>query len=231
MVTSRNVATLPLAELVEDLSVYPRHAVDDSHVAQLVQAIEAGCELPPVIACKKTKRVADGWHRLRAHRRVYGPTAVVAVELREYGSEAELLEDAVRLNAAHGRRLDAVDRVRAAVMLERAGLPEKRIALVLHVTPAKLQTLRVKVATAPVKSGLTIPGTRTVVLKRPVQHLAGTRLTEEQVLAHDLAPGTSYLLIVRQLAAAVETGLVNRADERLVEALRGLRKLLQANGY
>lgn len=231
MVAVRDVVTMPVADLVEDLSVYPRHAVDGMHVGHLLQALESGSELPPVVACAKSKRITDGWHRVRAYKRLHGPTAVVSVELRHYKTEADLIEDAVRMNSAHGRLLEGVDRVRAANMLERVGVPLKRIAVVLHITPEKVQNILVRVATAPVRTESTMPGTKTIALKRPVAHLAGQRLTEEQARAHDSAPGTSYLLIVRQLKDAVETGLINPADERLKGELTALKKLLQANGY
>jgi len=219
--------TLAIAELVEDLAVYPRHAVDDSHVAALAQAIEAGHDLPPVVACVRSKRIVDGWHRIRARRRVHGVSATVDVVLKEYQSEADLVEDAIRLNAAHGRRLDAMDRTRAVLMLKRHDVPAERIALVLRTTPKVVKKLEVRVATATTHVDATVPGTKTIVLKRPVAHLQGRKLTREQAEAHDSMPGTSFLLLSNQLRMAMRTGLVNREDGRLMDGLRGLQEELQ----
>src|SRR5688572_13414948 len=63
---SNEMETIKASELVEDFDLYPRGDVDGTHVLSLVQALEAGVELPPIIACKKTKRIVDGFHRRRA---------------------------------------------------------------------------------------------------------------------------------------------------------------------
>jgi hypothetical protein len=66
-----------------------------------------------------------------------------------------------------------------------------------------------------------------MTLKRPAAHLAGRRLTPEQAKAHDGAPGTSYLLLCNQLKTAMEVGLINTEDGRLMAGLRGLREELE----
>ena len=227
---SKKIVTMPLCELVEDLEIYPRHAVDDSHVQALALALEAGCELPPIIADARSKRIADGWHRYRAHKRVYGPTGTIAVELRNYANEAAMVEDAVGLNAAHGRRLDSMDQTRAVVMLEKYDVPIDRIALLMHVPAMRVEKLRVRVARATVPCEATIPGTKKITLKRSMSHLQGETLTREQAEAHDSMPGTSFLLLARQLKTALETKLVNLADEKLCAALRELKDAIAAAG-
>ena len=219
--------TLPLSSLVEDMELYPRHAVDDSNVRSLALAIEAGCELPPIVADEKSKRIVDGWHRARAWKRVHGPSAVVDVDLRKYKSEAELVEDAIQLNSAHGRRMDVIDQTRSALMLERYGVPMSRIAVVMHVTEERAKKLVVRVATAKTPNKGTVPGTQTVTLKRSVAHMAGRSLNAAQSKAHDSMPGSSFLLIAKQLTTAIETKLVNLDDEKLVSALRALRNALK----
>lgn len=218
--------TLPLAQLVEDLTIYPRHAVDDSHVAQLVLAMRAGTQLPPIVVDKASMRIVDGWHRTRAARRLHGPTGAIEGEVHRYESEAALLEDAIRRNAAHGRRLDRIDQVRAVVLLEQAGVAPERIAAVLSVPAERVQRLRVRVAIAPESEEGAVPGTHRIVLKRPLAHLAGTELTEDQARAQAAAPGTSYLLVARQLHDAVTHRFLNTADDRLMAALGQLHKAL-----
>lgn len=212
------VVTLPLAELIEDMAVYPRHTVDDTHVNQLALALKAGAVLPPLVADASSKRLVDGWHRARAYRKALGPTGAVSVELRQYESEAALLEDAVRLNAAHGRRFDRVDQVRSILLLEQAGVARPRIAVALHLPEERIEKLRIRVATVPTEQG---PPAR-IVLKRPMLHLAGTEITTEQAAAHESQAGTSHLLQVRQVRDALRYDLVNRGDLRLLAALREL---------
>lgn len=220
------MTALPIAELVEDMAIYPRHAIDEAHVAILADAIRSGVTLPPLVADRATKRIVDGWHRLRAFRRILGATGTVEVDLRKYASDAELFLDAVALNAAHGRRLDRVDQVRVVMLAERIGITEVRVAAVLHVPAERIPLLRVRVAKLPNGVEGAIPGTRQVALKRPLFHLAGQTLSAGQAAVMHTVPGTSYLLIVRQLAEGLTHRMLDPADERLRAALVALYALL-----
>ena len=168
---------LPIAKLVEDMSIYPRHEIDMQHVGGIVQALEAGGQLPPIVADKKSLRIVDGWHRCRAYKRFLGSEGVIDVELRAFRDDKAIMLEAVNLNATHGRKLDRIDQVRIAVMLREFGIQTSRIALALHVTERQVEKLHIRIATASVESHGTITGTTNVALKRPVQHLAGTRLS------------------------------------------------------
>ena len=220
------VTTIPLCELVEDMEVYPRHEVDPAHVASLVRALESGATLPPIVAEKKSKIIVDGWHRARAYRKVLGPQGIVDVELHTYRDQASLLLDAVTRNATHGRKLDAIDQTRVVVMLTRAQVDIAKIAVALHVPEMHVRKLSVRVATTSVETAENITGTRRIALKRPVAHLAGTKLTEEQAKVHGLLPGTSFLLIARQLCEALQQNMVNLEDARLMEQMRLLKVAL-----
>lgn len=209
-----SVKTIPISDLIEDLEVYPRHAVDLGHVADLVQALRSGAILPPPVTDQR-KRIVDGWHRVRAYRKHLGPEASIDVDVRSYKSEADVVADAIALNSVHGRKLDKQDQVRAARMAMRAGISEKKVAILLHVTEAKIEQLKIRVAFAPRESEATIPDTREVPLKRAFTHLQGEKLTTEQVAAHRSQAGTSLLLQARQLRDALLTDLANEEDGKL----------------
>jgi len=220
---------MPLAELIEDSAIYPRHVVDDQHVSSLFYKIEAGANLPPIVADAHTKRIVDGWHRSRAWRRKLGPTGVVDVDLREYASEQEVLLDAVRLNADHGRKLDTQDLVRISLMLQEAGISTTEIALALTLPEERVVRLTVRLAEVPASPAPTpgtIPGTNKVALKQPVRWMAGQTVTPRQASAMTSVPGTSWLLIANQLSSGLRNGLVNPEDERLRVAFTELRDAL-----
>ena len=220
------IKTIPLAELVEDMDLYPRHAVDMSHVQALVFALESGVTLPEIVADKKSKRITDGWHRARAYRRFLGAQASVDVELVQYKNETEMLFDAIQRNAGHGRRFDAIDRTRCVMMLRSSGFKDVQIAMALHIPEKRVEKLAIKVAQAPRGSDKAVPGTCAIALKRSVSHLAGTSLNKKQVEAHATLPGTSFLLIARQLYLGLSQEMVNLEDEKLVAQLESLRDLL-----
>lgn len=217
---------LPLTELIEDMSLYPRSRVDEAHVGNLYEALAAGNTLPAIVVDAKSKRITDGWHRVRAYRRFLGDDADVPVELIAYKSEADMIYDAVRRNSAHGRRLDRVDRQRAIHMLEMAKYDATKISVALQMTPAKIEHLRVKVATSRTSTMHTIPGTRSISLKPSCQHMAGETLTKAQAEEHQSAPGTSYTLIARQLLGAVRVGLIDRENDKLMSLLKQLHEEL-----
>lgn len=207
--------SVPLGELIEDWSLYPRHQVDPTHVADLARALRASQPLPPPIVDAASKRIVDGIHRARAWRRVLGATGAVLVELRHYDSEQDMLLDAIRLNAVHGRRLGKDDRVRCVALAEERHIAPERIAVALCVEAEVIPTLRVRIASAPEQDlPGTISGTAKVALKGSVLHLEGRQLTPEQVRGTMSAPGTSYTLLAQQLCEALECGLCNLGSAR-----------------
>ena len=217
---------VPLSALVEDMDLYPRHAVDGQHVASLVNALAAGEKLPPIVADAKSKRITDGWHRARAHRRHSGPACEVDVEMVEYADEAELLLDAVGRNSAHGRRLDAVDRRRSVLMLRAVGINDTKIGQALRMPAERVERLTISVATTAKSSDQLVPGTQVIALKRSTAHLAGQRLTKQQADVHKTMPGTSLTLIARQLRLALENDLADLTNEEFVAELRALSEVL-----
>jgi len=223
---SNKIVTIPLAELVEDTDLYPRHAVDAAHVQALVFALESGANLPPLVADGKSKRLTDGWHRARALRRFLGPDAAVDVELVSYKDEAAMKFDAVVRNAAHGRRLDSIDKTRSVIMLRASGFNDAKISAALNMPEKRVEKLMVRVATAPKSSSTVVPGTNKVTLKRSVGHFDGRSMTKRQAEAHAMMPGTSFLLIAKQLCVGLAEGLVDLTDDRLVAQFRELHEEL-----
>lgn len=132
--------------LVEDSDLYPRHKVDETHVTSLAEALRSGVSLPPIVADSRTKVVIDGWHRLRAYRRVYGDTVKVPVVFKSYPDRASMVREAVELNIVHGLRLQPVDQVRSAHLLKAAGLDTKQIAVVMRMTEARTEQILARIA-------------------------------------------------------------------------------------
>ena len=86
------------AEIVQDLGIYPRCAVDKGHVQTLVLVLEAGAVLPPLVICGKTRKLIDGFHRLNAYTQRHGDEHEVDVLEKEYATPREMWLDAVRYN-------------------------------------------------------------------------------------------------------------------------------------
>ncbi len=210
-------ALVAASTLVEDLDFYPRASVDATHVADIVRAMEAGIKLPPVVADRESKRLADGWHRRRAALKLLGPTAEIEVFWQDYANDAELYEDAVQRNADHGRKLTTYDHVRIAIRSRELGMPPTRIAAILHRTEAYVDHISVRVAQ-------TTDG-ETIALKRPMVRLAGTTLTPQQESMNRRSSGWSVGYHAQQLIGHLEANTIELTPE-LIATLVQLRELL-----
>ena len=211
--------TMKAAELVLDFDLYPRNNLDAHNVRCIQEAMALGVELPPVIIERKTKRVVDGFHRVRAKLK-QDPNGELQVIEKTYKNDADMFLDAMRYNATHGARLDPCDRTRCVLIAERLSIPMDAVAGALHVSEDKLGDLR-NTRTATTRAGLTIP------IKRTMQHMAGRRFTKAQCEANNRSSGMNQVFYVNQLVDLIESGLLNKEDEKLIERLQHLHGLLE----
>jgi hypothetical protein len=210
---------VPITDLILDYTLYPRHRVDDTNVRKLVLALEAGATLPPIIADRATKRVADGFHRHAAYKRVQGAEARVPVEWRTYPDAGALFLDAVRLNANHGRRLAPYDEALCIQRAEELHLEPEQLAAALSLTVARVEEVRLR------KTAIS-PTAHLMPIKATAAHLAQEQLTARQVTGNEQAGGMRSLFYVNQVANLLENDLVDWQNPRLVEGLRCLARLL-----
>lgn len=208
------------AECVLDFDLYPRNNVDTTNVRNIVDALAAGMELPPIIRDKKSKRVTDGFHRVRGHLRFYGDDAEIACIEKDYPDEAAMFLDAMRYNACHGAKLDPCDRTHCVLIAERLHIPLEAVAGALNMPADKLGALRTdRTATA--------PGGLTVALKRTVANqFAGRKLTKRQDEANRKLSGMNQVFYVNQVIELVESKMLDLDDENLMERLKQLHGLL-----
>lgn len=221
-----SAAQVKLTDLIFDEALYPRRGVDYKNVKSLVGAMEGGNSLPPLVACRATKKIIDGVHRWQAAMRTEKKT--IAVEWRDYRDDAARFRDAVALNATHGMRLAEADALKVIAIGEELGLKEADIAGILHTSLTHVLALKPRYATVDrsfVEAGGKL---QKIPLKGSVRHLAGETISAEQAGAMHAAPGTSYMLTVRQLMDAVRFGLLPPPDSHpsLWQELEKLRDLL-----
>ena len=207
------------SELVLDFDLYPRNNVDTHNVRSIIDAMEQGIELPPIVIDKKSKRVIDGFHRTRAAVRHGGPDAEIKVVEKSYANDGEMFLDAMRYNASHGARLDPCDRARCTIIAEQLSIPLDAVAGALNMSLDKLGTLH-DTRTAKGKGGLTIP------LKRTNQHMAGRKLNPVQEAANARSSGMNQVFYANQLIDLIESKLLRTDDDKLTERLQVLHGLL-----
>lgn len=210
--------TVPLAQLVEDYSLYPRHQVSDIYVKDLVRALEAGAVLPIPVVDEATWRIVDGFHRVRAYRKHLGEEAKIQVEVRRYDSEGELFLDAARLNAGHGRKLDRHDQVRIVYRARELGVSDERIAVSLQVPAERVAELEVRIAYGPAGAP--------VATKLGAEHLGGRTVTAEQINTIHRMRGAAIRRPIRELTELLESGVANLDDPAVRQQLAALAALI-----
>ena len=212
---------VPIAALVEDFSIYPRHDVDSTHVTNIAHAIRAGVTIPMPICEVQSLRIVDGFHRVRAHKRVYGDQAEIEVELRRYKSETELIKEAVTLNSAHGRKFDQQDRTRCILLLKEHGVELDDIAVTLHTTTERVERLMVRVV---IVDGEKHPA-------KPITFPTGDKprkLTAAQYAVAQSSSGWRPQQTVTQLANEIRSGVLDLKNDALVEALWVLHDAIES---
>lgn len=161
---------LKIADLLLDMTIYPRNEISSQAVAMLVDAIECGEELPPITVAKEDKRVVDGFHRIRAFKKLGKDT--IEAFVKSYATEADLFADAVRLNRSHGRALDSYDIRRAIQRLLELGYVREAIADVVRIPAPRVDEM--------IRGFASNGGNNAVPLKRGLMHMAGKKLTKQQ---------------------------------------------------
>lgn len=202
------------ASLVEDFALYPRNEVNETHVNDLVRSLASGSDLPPIIAERSTRRIVDGVHRRRAHLKHFGEVAVVGVEFRDYDDEAALYLDAVRFNAAHGRRLDRHDQTRIVLRLQELNVDAKVIASALHVPEQEIKTLAVRIVYD--TAGTAVPQ------KRGFEHFRGQQMSDEQLGAMKSVRSGELGRVCNELIKLLDYELIDYEDPSSEKWLRQL---------
>lgn len=212
------IRMVPATELVQDFNLYPRAQIDDYHVREMANAMQAGVEFPAIIAERSTKRITDGFHRVRAWQRDGGPNVKVPVEFHVYENEAALFTEAIRLNSAHGRNLTIYDKTRCLTLAEEYGIERSVAADALHITVERAEKLLVERVAATGE-----------VLKRTMHHLAGKSVTAAQrAFNRDRAGGLDQLFYINQVIALLETDSMDWSRDNVVAGLRRLHEMLGA---
>lgn len=208
-----------IGKIVFDDRLYPRGGVDDATISRYRMAMAEGAIFPPPILEAKTFRSVDGRHRIEATRRLLGDDAKIAVELRTYKSESELMLDALRLNTKHGVGLAPFDIATAITRLHVLGVDDALIRKELAMSEGAYESLvQRKIATY--RKG-------EIPVKRTLSHLAGTELTKPAMECNRRAGGMQQMFYVNQVIDLVEHNLIDRENSPLMAKLVRLAELIQ----
>lgn len=215
------IVTLKISQLIKDYTVYPRMSIDESNIGYIIVAIKSGKVLPMPIVEDKTWRIVDGWHRIEAHRRVYGEDGKIACVVRRYESDKELFLEAGKINASHGRSMSKQDRAHFIARAQELCIDPEQIGSALSMTIEAL---------GPLKDAYTAfgPESQTVILKKSVLGFGGKTLTQPQVDAMPKLSGMNSSFHVNQLILLIDSKMLDTANESLMARLRLLAEKLES---
>ena len=207
-----------LSELVLDFDLYPRGSVDSHHVGEIAQAIEAGATMPPIVIDKKSKRITDGFHRWRAYKQLNDEEFEVECVEKAYKNEGEMLLDAMRFNASHGRALTSHDKAHCLIIAKKFKLSDHLVCQALNLTSGKIGKMR--------STKIGRLGRKPIALKRTIRHMAEKPLTADQGEANEKLSGMAQLFYVNQIKILIKSDLIDFDNADLMEGLQELRSML-----
>jgi hypothetical protein len=207
------------AKLIFDPELYPRKNFDSQNITRLKDAIACGEDLPPIIVCEQSMRIVDGVHRWKAYQAMKAEE--VPVEFRHYDTEADLFIEAVRLNAAHGSRLDGWDQTRCIHRAEELKITSDDIAAALRLPVDKAEKIRLA-RTAFDNKG------KPVELKRDyVRKYQGRKIGKRAREAMEKSQGFPVVFHAEQILNAHNGGVIDWEDDKTLAVLRELLAMLQ----
>ena len=242
--------------LIKDYDLYPRGSgsLDSSHLAMLYGALITGASFPPLIVEKETKKIVDGFHRhevyLRFIRNKQPENYMIDVDYRKYPTNKEFYLDAIRYNTKHGKNIEGSQRTNAIIKGYDLKINPKSLAAVLIMTVEDVErTIETKVATvskftvmhkvskeaidSPSKGRHIIEEIERIPMKACVSHLRRDlpegqtiMITSEQAAVIKEAPGQHQVEIFRHICRLIETDLVDKNNEEVMNLIKRLKKLL-----
>jgi len=208
-----------VGELVFDFTLYPRQAIDRTNVNRMKDALESGRHLPPIIADRASKRIVDGFHRVKAVLELKGQDGEIEVEWREFTSENAIRIEAMALNSAHGRALSPFEIAHCLFVGRQYKIKVEKLAEALGLTLARLREIEAEREAS--------TDGHPIMLKKTVSHLVGEVLTAHQAEAAAKVGGMRPTYYVNQVINLLEGDLVDVNNEALMERLHYLARLLE----
>lgn len=223
MAQSDKVVEVKLAELIIDWSLWPRHEakkLDVTNIGRMKEALHAGLPLPPIVVDRKSMRVVDGFHRVRAHEDVYGDEGSIQAVLRDYENEAAMFLESGMLNNVQGLPLSPKDKAHFVLRARRLKIPFPLIAKALGMREESIKSFVEK------RTILSVEGQRIPVgagAQTMAQNLDGKKANEEQTHFARTCNGSPPMMHARMLLNALRAYGAIEYDEKSVAVLKELR--------
>jgi hypothetical protein len=214
------MAEIALAKLILDWDLYPRTELDSVHLRDMVDALNAGEEMPPVVYDRRSFKLVDGFHRHAAYKRARGEDCAIPAEAHDYPNDAAVYLDGVRRNSRHGVMLSPLDRARIILRAGELGIKPAPLAEALAMPPGRLEeVMRGRIGTD--------PAGRPMILKRTIGWREGKRLTKQQAEVNEWLAGMRPSFYIGRVIDLLRANLLDPEDARVQALLDELHSLLR----
>ena len=224
-----NTSKIKLSLLIFDFEVYPRHKISEYQVNELYQAIEAGKNLDPIIWDHATKTIIDGFHRVKAYKKIYGLDYEIDGNVIECKDKAEMILRSIEYNNKHGLKLSAWDKARCIALARAHKIKEDVIRKALAIPEERYKTLKERTVVVKNKNGKIL---KRIQLKRGQEKIAkkqnGIYVTEEEAEAIEGGGTTGLKAEIRIQTLIKDIDLNNfEITKRNIEIIKELVNLLK----
>ena len=234
---STKIQKVKALELIMDWNLWPRYEARElnmPHIKRMIETLQVGGTLPPIIVDAKSNRIIDGFHRTRAFLKCFGDGAEIEAELREFKDETAMLLESIKINTRHGLPLKSEDRIHAILRLRQMKAPWPVIADALGMDKEKMKRF-FEERTAMTENGHKIPvaGPAANSLRRKYKRESGEEvslssitLTQDEEKFARSSGGVLPIVHARLLINALRAVACPLTDDE-AEVLRELMTLIK----
>lgn len=210
---------LSIKEIEVDDDVYPRNNYNWLIAFNYSNAIKSGSKFPAITVAKLGKKymLVDGRHRLEAYKIV--KKKHIQVEVVRIKNKNDIFVLSVKLNIGHGYQFSPHEKAQIVVKLQDMRFNLGQISKIICIPKEKIVPFVAK------KMTHTITGVP-VVLKSPIQHLAGVPIPDEVVQEQKIFSVSTQSTLVEQMITLLFDDNLLLDDPQLLDRVRYLGQLI-----
>lgn len=211
---------LEVEQIIQDEELYPRYKENWFLTNKYAKAMQAGAVFPPITVALYASQfyLIDGKHRILANKKNKQKT--IQAEIIRLNSKNKIFAEAVNRNVVHGAALSTQETVNCIQKLKAMNFSYEKISGIIQIPVKNIKPF--------VASRITNSVTgEEIALKAPLHHLAGEKTSEAVLMTQQVYSAKSQEHVLDQFIHLLETNAFNLQNERLLNKLKVVRKLIQ----
>lgn len=222
-------AKITIGDIVIDEELYPRSQCNWQTAYDYSESMKSGAKFPPITVAKYNKifLLIDGRHRMEAITialgRKKGKAHKIKANVLVGLNKKQIFEESIRMNIVHGRPFSVQEKLQIAAKLKDLHYTTEKISKLIQIPSGKLKNLQLRRLTN------TLTGEE-IVLKKDVEHLAGTTLRGAQKdieIIQMKFRGNHQIDLLDEIISLIKTKALNIKDKKVKSKVKILKTLLR----